>query len=171
LRTNYPGTVSGSHILSEARALELKFGAVDGRPFPAESTSELLWDDLKPFPPRLPDGSTVERRRGETEERTMQLLAGFQADARADGIEATQAIDMATVLVGDPRVNAQSLLDWAQSLYGERRSFAEGQFVTFLQEANAFVPVMMRLTLDRKMIISREHRLGINTEWFACGVA
>ena len=58
----------------------------------------------------------------------------------------------------DPRHLRRTRLDWVQSLYGERRSFSEKQFVRFLQEANVFVPVMLRLNLDRRMIIAREHR-------------
>jgi hypothetical protein len=64
----------------------------------------------------------------------------------------------------DPRHLRRTRLDWVQSLYGERRSFSEKQFVRFLQEANVFVPVMLRLNLDRRMIIAREHRKDLKEE-------
>jgi hypothetical protein len=162
LRTNHPDTVSRSHILSEARALELEYGAVDGRPFPRESTSDALWEQLKSSPPRLLDGKTLERTRGSTEEKTMRFLCGLRADPRSDNMEVAHAITMVTLLIGDPRVDALSLLDWVQSLYGERRAFSDEQFTRFLQEANAFVPMAIRLNPDRKLIISREHRKDLS---------
>ncbi len=158
LRTNHAETVARTHIAALAHSMELQYEVVDGRPFPHASTSEPLWNRLSAYPLRLPDGQIVTRERREIQEETMRLLAALQANAYADSVEATHAISAASSLVGDPRVDAQSLLDWVQSLDGERRSFSEEQFVRFLQEANAFVLVTIRLHLDRRMMIAREHR-------------
>jgi len=162
IRTHHSQSVASSHILSVARAMEIQYGMVDGRPFPREATSEVLWERLKDLPPRLLSGKALPRRHGDIEQTTMQLLTALLADERTDNTEAMQAILAALYLVGDPRIDAQSLLDWVQSLYGERRSFTEEQFVRFLQEANAFLPMVTRLDETRLAMISREHRKDLS---------
>ncbi len=157
-------TAHPSYVLAQARAIELSAGAMDGRPFPVQLTSEPLWEFVEQLPLTLTNGQRIPRVREKIQDQTMILLAGLQKDPRSDNPEAQQAIQMAALLVGDPRVDAQSLYDWAHSLFGERRSFQPVAFVRFLQEANAVIPIVMSLDLQHRALISREHKKDITEE-------
>lgn len=158
MRATLPDDTTRAQALAEARAEELGLGALDGRPFPRSVSVDLLWMGLESRPPRLGDGTLLERRKGDIEQRTLLLLAALCVDDRAQSDFGLLALDRASLLVGDPRVDAGSLLDWVQSLFGERRGFGEEQFVRFLQEANAVLAEVARLSRGRVAVLSREYR-------------
>jgi hypothetical protein len=153
-----------SNTLAEARLYELGLGAFDGIPFPPEVSVDLLRYSIEIRPPRLPNGDSLGRRNGDLEHRTLLMISALTIASRSQNDPAMQALDHASLLVGDPRVDGASLFDWVHSLLGDRRSLSDDQYARYLQEANAIFAVVQQLGQDRRVVISREHRKKMDEE-------
>lgn len=150
-------------IIAKARAVELALEMFDGQHFPKELSGDLLRASLEMRLPLSPSGEIINRNFDDVAEATLLVLSAINLDPRG-GEPGMRAVDSALLMVGDPRVDSASLMEWASSILGERRFFGEVQFLRFLQEAHAMVAKLDTLELNHRLVISREHRIDRTEE-------
>lgn len=93
----------------------------------------------------------------EVDVRSLLVMLFLFIDGKTSA-DADLALDQAYRLIGDPRVHSNSLLEWAQSLLGERRYFKDEPYLRFLQEAASILFKVKTLDPGRQAVIAREYR-------------